>query len=99
MSTRGDLPRIARLAGLHFTEAELDLLADELDEVLARVAELDQVEVVDVSVLRGASTAAAALRPDVAGSDELAVPPSYLAPEWREGFFTVPRLPTHSDRE
>ena len=37
----------------------------------------------------------APLRADVPGADPLAVPPSYIAPDWRAGFFVVPRLPAH----
>lgn len=33
-----------------------------------------------------------ALRPDVSGADPLHVAPEAMAPEWRDGFFTVPRL-------
>ena len=43
----------------------------------------------------GAADHSAPLRPDLPGSDSLDMPLSSFAPEWREGFFTVPRLPTH----
>ena len=99
MSTREDLPRIARLAGLRFTDAELVRLAEELDDILDRVAELDPFADTAVPPFRHEGDADATLREDVPGPDELQTPPSYIAPDWRAGFFTVPRLPTHSERE
>jgi Asp-tRNA(Asn)/Glu-tRNA(Gln) amidotransferase C subunit len=50
-----------------------------------------------VNAAAGVSAAdhSAPLRPDQPGSDSLDMPLSSFAPEWREGFFTVPRLPTH----
>ena len=32
------------------------------------------------------------MRPDVPGADPVALPPSAFAPEWHDGFFTVPRV-------
>ena len=34
-------------------------------------------------------------RADVPGADPLILPPSSIATEWRNGFFTVPRMRTH----
>lgn len=95
---REELDRAADLARLRFTDAELERLARDLDDILKRVDELFQLDVADVPAFRHASAPAGPLRPDAAGADELMIPPSYIAPEWRDGFFTVPRLPTHTER-
>jgi hypothetical protein len=56
------------------------------------VAGTDAVTAAGVSV---AADKSSPLRPDLPGSDALDMPPSSFAPEWREGFFTVPRLSSH----
>jgi Asp-tRNA(Asn)/Glu-tRNA(Gln) amidotransferase C subunit len=79
--------------------ARLDLAPDELDRILAQVAEilvhieeLDSVPLGDAPALGGIAEADAPLRPDVRDPDVLAAPPSASAPAWAEGFFTLPRL-------
>lgn len=98
MATPDELAVTARLAGLRLTGAELNRLAHELNDILSHVDELRQVDLTAVAPFRHEATSPA-LRPDLPGADRLDIPPSYLAPEWRGGFFTVPRLPTHGDRE
>jgi Asp-tRNA(Asn)/Glu-tRNA(Gln) amidotransferase C subunit len=39
------------------------------------------------------------LRADAPGADPLRLPPARLASDWRDGFFTVPRLRTHDDAQ
>ena len=79
------------------TAFRLQQQADELSAIL------EQVELLQPFLTSHAAphavTQRTTLRSDVPGPDGLAVPPSYLAPEWRDGFFTVPRLPPHDAAE
>ena len=106
MPTREEVRAVARLARLSFSDVELDRMAGDLRDILALAQELSTIA--EASTVAGDGDAApatggnadagaprAALREDVPGADPLALPPSYIAPEWRDGFFTVPRLPGH----
>jgi aspartyl-tRNA(Asn)/glutamyl-tRNA(Gln) amidotransferase subunit C len=92
MSIRPEEVRhVARLAELAVPEAELDRLVAQLNRIVDYVAQLDRLPA-DVPVepfLPGPR--AVALRADVPGPVPLARPPAELAPEFREGFFLVPR--------
>lgn len=84
--------RAAKLARIALSSAEPERFAEELAPVL------DAFERVDASgALPELGTRdrhpEAVLRPDVPDSDPLYLPPSELAPDWREGFFVIPRLP------
>lgn len=98
MPTREEVRAIAHLARLSFSDAELDRMAGDLGDILARAQELRSIASAASPAADGAARAdddRAALRDDVPGADPLAMPPSYLAPDWRDGFFAVPRLPAH----
>ena len=88
--TRDEVRAVAALARLHLTEEEASLFAAQLADILAHVEELDAAGSTDAVEPPG--LARAPLRIDEPPADELAQPPSAIAPEWREGFFTVPRL-------
>jgi aspartyl/glutamyl-tRNA(Asn/Gln) amidotransferase C subunit len=98
---------VARLARLSFTGDELDRMADELHVILAHVDLLRQLDANAPDGDRPAEQRAGAaaggvvghtsLRADEPGADPLHVPPADLAPAWHDGFFTVPRLPSHRD--
>ena len=95
--SRDDVERIARLAELRVEEESVGPLAEQLSRILDYVARLNEL------------TAGETARPFVAGPDEirlrpdevrpwpLAIPPAKLAPAFREGFFTVPRLGQFDD--
>jgi Asp-tRNA(Asn)/Glu-tRNA(Gln) amidotransferase C subunit len=79
--------------------ARLDLASDELERIVAQVAnildhieELSAVAVGDAPAVGGITEADAPLRQDVDGPDPLMHPPSALASGWVDGFFTLPRL-------
>jgi aspartyl/glutamyl-tRNA(Asn/Gln) amidotransferase C subunit len=101
--TREEVLAIARLARLVFTTDELDRMAGELQGILGHVDVLRQLTAtgdsappVDGNHVALEHAAGGVLsRTDVTGADPLSMPPSYLAPEWHDGFFTVPRLPAH----
>ncbi|MCC7134313.1 MAG: Asp-tRNA(Asn)/Glu-tRNA(Gln) amidotransferase subunit GatC [Gemmatimonadales bacterium] len=91
-----DLRRIARLAELDVTPAEIDRLAAEVDEIVGYVGQLaDLTDRADEGFLPG--PARAALRPDRVDPTPLERPPADIAPEFQEGFFLVPRLPAMED--
>lgn len=106
MPTREEVRAVAHLARLSFSDVELDRMAGDLRDILALAQELSAIAEASAVVGDGdavpaaggnadAGESQAALRADVPGADPLSLPPSYIAPEWCDGFFTVPRLSTH----
>lgn len=97
MSVDGDeVRRIADLAKLSLAEDEVDRLAEEMSRILDHARRLREVDgaVTDGSAdeaFAGASPAG----PDVSAvePDPLLLPPEDVAPDMREGFFTVPPPP------
>lgn len=86
---------VARLARLELSEDEVVRLAEEMDEVLSRFAELEAAERDAGPSSRGGDESPGngpSLRPDRPDADALARGPEEVAPEWRDGFFLVPRL-------
>ncbi len=87
-----DVRRAAALASLALSSEEVERFADELARVL------DGFEWVESSgpppeVVSRDRHLEPGLRSDAPDSDTLHKPPSELAPDWRDGFFVVPRLP------
>lgn len=85
-----EVRRVAELAGLELGADEVDRLAEELGRVLEHFDRLRELELGDVGEPRGE---AVRLRLDVPSADPLTAGPERAAPDWREGFFVVPRLP------
>lgn len=83
--------RIAELARLELDEGEVRELAGELGEIVGHFDDLADVEPAPgpASVHGDLSPR---LRADVPSADPLARGPEALAPDWRDGFFVVPRL-------
>ena len=96
--TRDDVMHIAALARLAIPEARVPELVAQLNGILAH---MDVLRDVDVSGARAADGAATGtpLRPDVVDPIPLARPIESFAPEFRDGFFLVPRLATHEDED
>lgn len=90
--TREELLGLAALARLELSEAELGRLIDQLNRILRHVDELAELGPLEGIPEVGAAECAAPLRGEEAGPDTLTMPPSELAPDWREGFFVMPRL-------
>lgn len=88
-----DVRHVARLAALEVPEEELPRLVAELDAIVAYVARLAGAvgPAPAEPFLPGPDRAP--LRPDVVDPAPLARPPAAFAPEFQDGFFTVPRLP------
>jgi len=90
--THDDVRNIAALARLAVSADRLDALVRELNGILGHMEQLDEAEGADEAVTAGMRLAA-----DVGPSVPLTTPISAFAPEWRDGFFLVPRLATHGD--
>jgi aspartyl/glutamyl-tRNA(Asn/Gln) amidotransferase C subunit len=80
------------LARLELSAEEISAFTEQLNDILAHVAELQSANVEDVSGLTGASEWPAPLRTDVPGADALNVEGTELSSVAEQGFFTVPRL-------
>jgi aspartyl-tRNA(Asn)/glutamyl-tRNA(Gln) amidotransferase subunit C len=88
---RDQVLHVAKLAELAVDAQDLDRLVDQLNRIVEYVAQLDEVatERATEAFLPGPSSVV--LRDDVEGAMPLARPPAELAPEFRDGFFLVPR--------
>ena len=92
MSIRPEEVRhVARLAELAVAEEELDRLVAQLNRIVDYVAQLDRLPADEPVAPFLPGPRAVALREDVPDPVPLARPPAELAPEFREGFFLVPR--------
>jgi aspartyl-tRNA(Asn)/glutamyl-tRNA(Gln) amidotransferase subunit C len=88
---RDEVLHVAKLAELAVREEELDRLVDQMNRIVAYVAQLDQVPADRMAAPFLPGPAVVSLRDDTEGAVPLARPPAVLAPEFREGFFLVPR--------
>lgn len=89
---------VARLAELAVREDELPRLVEQMSRIVDYVATLDEVPTdVEVEPFR-AGPESVPLREDVEGTVALARQPSALAPEFRDGFFLVPRHEAMEDQ-
>lgn len=88
---RDEVLHMAKLAELAVDEADVPTLASQLDRIVGYVAQLDSLppEPGDSTFTPG--PAAVAWREDLVKPVPLARPPAELAPDWRDGFFVVPR--------
>ena len=92
--TRADVQRIADLAALRLDDNEAERLAEELSGILEHVDALREVDTAGVAP--PGADGRAPLRADRPDTDRLAQGPAVMAPEWVDGFFTVPRLASHA---
>ncbi len=88
---RDDVIHVAKLAELAVKDEDLTRLVDQLNRIVDYVAQLDQAPADGASDLFLPGPDHVALRQDVPGSVPLARPPADFAPEFRDGFFLVPR--------
>ena len=91
-----DVRRLAALARLALDDGQAEAMAAQLTDILGHVDGLDTLS--DDGTAPGGDGAPAPLRADLPGADALDREPADFAPEWRDGFFTVPRLPSHDTR-
>jgi aspartyl-tRNA(Asn)/glutamyl-tRNA(Gln) amidotransferase subunit C len=87
-----DVARIATLAKLQLKTEEAEEMSHQLSSILAHMDALALVDVREAPAVAGVSDEAAPLRADRLEADALGRPIAEVAPEWRDGFFVVPRL-------
>lgn len=87
---REQVLHVATLAEIGVDEADLPKLVEQLNRIVGYVEQLNQVPDAPAEPFL-AGPEAAPLREDVVASVPLARPPAEIAPEFRDGFFLVPR--------
>jgi aspartyl-tRNA(Asn)/glutamyl-tRNA(Gln) amidotransferase subunit C len=87
-----DVLHVARLARLHLSEHEVALFTEQLNSILAHVADLGHVVQLATDSVSTIVEEPAPQRADAAGADALAFSADVLSPHFQDGFFTVPRL-------
>jgi len=88
---REEVLHVAKLAELAVADRELNRLVEQLNRIVDYVAQLDQVPADQIADTFLPGPPSVDLREDVEGATHLSRPPSALAPEFKEGFFLVPR--------
>jgi aspartyl-tRNA(Asn)/glutamyl-tRNA(Gln) amidotransferase subunit C len=88
---RDEVLHVAKLAELAVPERELDRLVEQINRIVGYVAQLDEVPGDRIAEPFLPGPAAVTLRDDVEGAVPLARSPASLAPEFKDGFFLVPR--------
>jgi aspartyl-tRNA(Asn)/glutamyl-tRNA(Gln) amidotransferase subunit C len=94
--SREDVVRVAELAYLDLTEAELETYRAQLDEILEYIGKLNELDTTDVEpmaqVLTSDQSADATLREDVAVPCEVVAEVLAQAPDPDGPYFRVPRV-------
>lgn len=83
--------RVAELARLELDEDEVERLVEELGSILGHFEQLEEVDLEEGEEVE--PDGPPATRADAPGTDPLAFGPGQMAPDWRGGYFVVPRLP------
>ena len=95
---RDDVLHVADLAELKVAEAEIAPLVQQLNGIVAFVAQLGEVDIpADTPEFR-VGPARVPLREDVVAPEPLARSAERMAPDWESGFYVVPRL-AHQEGE
>ena len=89
---------VAKLAELAVREDELRRLVDQMSRIVDYVATLDEVPTDPQVETFRAGPKSTPLREDVEATIPLARPPSAMAPEFKDGFFLVPRHEAMEDQ-
>ena len=87
---REQVLHVANLAEIGVDESDLARLVEQLNRIVSYVEQLDQVTDAPAEPFL-AGPAAAPLREDVVAPVPLAIGPAAIAPDFRDGFFLVPR--------
>ena len=90
--TRAEVVKVAKLARLELTDAEVDTLAVELGGVLDHMASLERLDTEGVPPATDLMTRGAPLRPDEARAGLTAAEALANAPSTEDGAFVVPRI-------
>ena len=97
--TRNDVQHIAELARLSVSEEEAAGLVGQLNDILNHMDALSAVNTEGVTPASGVGSGGTPLRQDNGNPVPLQSPISSFAPEFKDGFFLVPRLATHETSE
>jgi len=89
---RDEVLHVARLAELDVPAQDVEGLVGQIGRIVDYVAQLNQVPAGEQAAKFEAGPPVVALREDVPGAVPLARGPESFAPEFRDGFFLVPRL-------
>jgi aspartyl-tRNA(Asn)/glutamyl-tRNA(Gln) amidotransferase subunit C len=87
---REQVLHVATLAEIGVDEADLPRLVEQLGRIVGYVEQLNQVPDAPAEPFL-AGPGATPLREDVVAPVSLSRPPAEIAPEFRDGFFLVPR--------
>ncbi|HZQ33979.1 MAG TPA: Asp-tRNA(Asn)/Glu-tRNA(Gln) amidotransferase subunit GatC [Mycobacterium sp.] len=90
--SRDEVARLAKLARLALTDAELDSFAGQLDAILGYVSQVQSVDVTDVKPTGNPLKDVNVTRPDVAGECLTQEQALAEAPASDDGRFAVPRI-------
>ena len=90
--TRDEVARLAQLARLALTDAELDSFAGQLDAILGYVSQVQSVDVTDVAPTGNPLTDVNVTRQDVVEDCLTQEQALAAAPAADEGRFAVPRI-------
>lgn len=97
--TQKDVQHIAELARLSVSPVEAEALMGQLNDILSHMDALSAVDTEGVTPASGVGAGGTPLRQDSGQAVPLQNPISSFAPEYRDGFFLVPRLATHESSE
>lgn len=94
MITRKDTEHIAQLARLEFSEAEVDQLTGELNNIIGYVGQLNELDVTNVEPLENINEAVQTnvFRPDESKPSLSTEEALKNAPKSADGFFLVPKV-------
>jgi aspartyl-tRNA(Asn)/glutamyl-tRNA(Gln) amidotransferase subunit C len=87
-----EVERIATLARLRLTPEEAVEMSHQLSSILGHMDALARVDVGGAPAVASVIDRPAPVRDDVVGPDALTRDAPDVAPDWRDGFFVVPRL-------
>jgi aspartyl-tRNA(Asn)/glutamyl-tRNA(Gln) amidotransferase subunit C len=93
--TRDDVKHVAALARLAVTDERAEQFTVQLNTILGHMDVLARVDTEKLEPIVGIGAERAPLQEDRGPSVPLERPIEEIAPEVRDGFFTVPRLSTH----
>ncbi len=89
---REDVAKVADLARLELADDELEALTRDCRSILEFFEAIRDVDV-EGATPAGALEHPAPARDDRVDPDQLERQPAEMAPDWRDGYFVLPRLP------
>ena len=89
---REDVERVAELARLELGDNEIEALTQDCRSILEFFEAIRDVDL-EGATPTGALEHPAPTRDDRVKHDRLGRPPAEMAPDWKEGYFVLPRLP------